>query len=84
MEAALITEGNAESSTGSKGPLDVQRSMSNCVVSAGRECSIARPYLARLLSAFRGGHFSVSPRKRNGALTASGPNFLRYAKASAK
>lgn len=52
--AADLVEG--EVSTGGGGslsePIDVHRSIRSCVVSTGSDWSIARPYFARLLSAW--------------------------------
>lgn len=40
-------------SEGTSGPVVVQRSIRSCVVSSGRLSSMARPYRARLLSAYK-------------------------------
>ena len=44
---------SAVGSVGTSGPVVVHRSIKSCVVSSGRLSSMARPYRARLLSAYK-------------------------------
>ena len=75
-----------ELAVGSEGrsvPVVVQRSIRSCVVSSGRFSSMARPYRARLFSAYKLGGINIQKakkkkeKKRGKIHTASGPNFLR-------
>lgn len=57
----------AESAVGSEGmsgPVVAQRSIRSCVVSSGRFSSMARPYRARLLSAYKFLKISIQKWKK--------------------